>query len=376
MAGIYIHIPFCTTRCIYCDFYSDTNTEQINAFVDALCHEAEIRKDEIHEPIQTIYFGGGTPSQLDVAHLEKIFRTIYNCFNIDTNPEITIEANPDDLSINYIAALAALPFNRISIGIQSFDDNELKFLSRRHSAQAAIAAVKNCQKRGFENISIDLMYGLPRQTMKMWRKNLHNAINLNIQHISAYHLIYEEQTRIFFLLQAGKIAPLNEELSLAMFSTLIEELTKVNFTHYEISNFAKQNFISRHNSSYWKGEKYIGLGPSAHSFDGEARSCNSPSIAGYIFATQQDSLPQEKEYLSMNDKYNEYILTGLRTMWGINLRQIKNSFGNARHQFCMANAQKYIDNGLLAMDESQTLKLTRDGIFISDSIMSDLMWID
>ncbi len=348
----------------------------MDAFVNALCHEIEIRKNETDEPIQTIYFGGGTPSLLRASHIEKIFFALFDSYTINKTAEITIEANPDDLSVKYIDELATLPFNRMSIGIQSFNDNELQFLSRRHSLQDAITAVNNCQKRGFENISVDLMYGLPKQTMRTWKRSLQYAIDLQIQHISAYHLIYEEQTRIFFLLQAGKIAPLNEAMSIEMFSTLINELEKANFKHYEISNFAKPNYISQHNASYWKGEKYIGLGPSAHSFNGTTRSWNSPSISSYIKSALTHSIDNEKEILSTNDKYNEYILTGLRTMWGVNLNKLKTVFGKARYQYCMANAQKYLDKKLLEITNEDTLSLTREGLFISDGIMSDLMWVD
>lgn len=375
MAGIYIHIPFCKSRCTYCDFYTDTNESQIDAFVEAVCAEANIRKLEFSEPIHTIYFGGGTPSRLHQKHFEQIFETLHTVSSIHEHAEITLEANPDDLSPNYIRMLSQLPFNRVSIGIQSFNNDELKFLSRRHSAQQAVDAVKNCKKAGFNNISIDLMYGLPNQTLDIWKNNLRQAIGLNIQHISAYHLIYEEKTRMYSLLQAGKIHPTMEEESEAMFSELIETLTHADFIHYEISNFGKLEYFSRHNSSYWKGKKYIGLGPAAHSFNGDSRSWNVSSLSRYIKVITLGTLERDTEQLTFNQKYNEFILTGLRTTWGIDLRELKKVFGNKFYDFCMENAQKYIDRHLLKI-ENRMLKLTREGIFISDGIMSDLMWVE
>ena len=278
MAGIYIHIPFCKTRCVYCDFYKETDENQIKVFTEALCTEAALRKNEVTEPVKTVYFGGGTPSRLDNQAFGEIFETLFSHFPIEEDAEITLEANPDDLSEEYIHLLRKLPFNRISIGIQSFDDGELKFLSRRHSARQAIQAVKLCRQAGFENISIDLMYGLPGQTPGMWEKSLRQACELDVWHISAYHLIYEKQTRLYALLQKGSVRPVTDEASTEMFSMLIDTLAQNGFEHYEISNFAKSKKYSIHNTSYWKNEKYIGLGPSAHSYDGENRSWNIASL--------------------------------------------------------------------------------------------------
>ncbi|ULB33317.1 MULTISPECIES: radical SAM family heme chaperone HemW [Proteiniphilum] len=372
MAGIYLHIPFCKTRCIYCDFYSGTNESQKNAFLEALCREAEIRKAEVTEPVQTIYFGGGTPSRLDRKHFEQIFEILFGCFEVNPAAEITVEANPDDLTDEYISMLAQLPVNRISIGIQSFNNDELKFLSRRHSAEQAAESVKRCQQQGFANISIDLMYGLPGQTMKIWENNLKQAIGLNIEHISAYHLIYEERTRIYSLLKAGKIKPVDEDASTAMFALLIDMLISQGFIHYEISAFGKEGYFSQHNSSYWKGVKYLGLGPSAHSYDGDNRTRNIASLDRYIKGVSAGSPERDTEHLSLIEKYNEFIITGLRTMWGIDLEVLKCNFGNELHHYCIGNAQKFIDMKLLTA-ENHTLKLTREGIFISDGIMSDLM---
>jgi oxygen-independent coproporphyrinogen-3 oxidase len=374
VAGIYIHIPFCKTRCTYCDFYTGTNEKQMDAFVDALCTEAGIRKDEISEPVRTIYFGGGTPSRLRKEHFDKIFNTLHRHFSIEPTTEITVEANPDDLSDTYVEMLSRLPVNRLSIGIQSFDDDELKFLSRRHTAQQAIDGVKRCQQQGFGNISIDLMYGLPQQTEETWQHTLTQATSLNVPHISSYHLIYEEKTRMYRLLQAGRIKPAEEEVSTAMFAMLIDRLTAHGYIHYEISAFGKEGYFSRHNSSYWKNEKYLGLGPAAHSFDGDNRSLNVPSLIRYIKGVESGVLNRETEHLSLSEKYNEAVLTGLRTMWGLDLTELATRFGDEFYRYCLQNAQKYLRMNLLKT-EGGTLKLTRDGIFISEGIMSDLMWV-
>lgn len=375
MAGIYLHIPFCKTRCTYCDFYTGTNESQIEAFVGALCTEASLRKEEINTPVKTIYFGGGTPSRLLPAHFDKIFDSLYRIFSIDPAAEITVEANPDDLSPDYVEMLSRLPVNRLSIGIQSFNDEELTFLSRRHSAQQAIDAVKRCQQFGFRNISIDLMYGLPRQTKEIWQSNLDQAISLDIPHISSYHLIYEEKTKMYRLLQAGRIKPVEEEISTAMFEMLIDRLTSTGYRHYEISAFGKEGYFSRHNCSYWQNEPYLGLGPAAHSFDGDNRSLNIPSLLRYIKGVESGDMNREIENLSITQKYNEAVLTGLRTMWGLNLSELNIRFGDDLYRYCMQNAQKYLDNHLLKA-EGDRLILTRDGIFISDGIMSDLMWVE
>ena len=375
MAGIYLHIPFCKTRCIYCDFYTQTTEKLIDSFVDALCVEIKNRKIEITEPVSTIYFGGGTPSRLHKQHFDLIFNAISKHYTIEADAEITLEANPDDLSEAYIQMLAEQPFNRISIGIQSFNDEELKFLSRRHTAQRAVDAVNNCRKAGFNNISIDLMYGLPKQTMQIWEDNLKHACDLNIQHISAYHLIYEEKTRLYTLLKAGEISPVNEDLSTDMFQALIDTLTKNGFIHYEISNFGKEGFFSRHNSSYWFGTAYIGLGPAAHSYDGNNRSWNVASLNKYISGFKSGNPEIESEHLGTDQKYNEVVLTGLRTMWGIDLQKLKTDFGDKYYQYCLNNAQKFIESKLL-ITENGKLKLTQKGIFISDGIMSELMYIE
>lgn len=373
MAGIYIHIPFCKSRCIYCDFFTSTNESEMDSYVEALCKEIVLRKGELaNDYVKTIYFGGGTPSRLNESHFQQIFGAISENYKLSNEMEVTIEANPDDLSHTYVDMLRELPFNRISIGIQSFDDQELNFLSRRHDANEAIQAVKYCQEKGFNNISIDLMYGLPNQTLAIWKRNLQQAIDLNIQHISAYHLIYEEKTRLYSLLQAGKVNPVDDDCSLQMFETLINTLTDADFEHYEISAFAKQGFISQHNSSYWTGLKYLGFGPSAHSFDGEHRWWNVSSLPKYIAGINSLSPNIEKEDIDLTTKYNEYIITGLRTVWGIDLDVMKTNFGDELYAYFLQNAQRYFNLNYLKKEET-TITLTKKGIFISDGIMSDLM---
>ncbi|MDD2327159.1 MAG: radical SAM family heme chaperone HemW [bacterium] len=375
MAGIYLHIPFCKSRCTYCDFYMGTNESHIDAFVEALSMEATLRRGETRDPIGTIYFGGGTPSRLQRHHFERIFDTLYGHYLIEADAEITVEANPDDLTEEYVAMLASLPFNRLSIGIQSFDDKELHALSRRHTAREAIDAVKRCQQQGFHNISVDLIYGLPGQTIAVWQRNLALALALEIQHISSYHLIYEERTRMYRLLQSGRITPVPEETSTNMFAMLIDQLTVAGFIHYEISAFAKEGFFSRHNSSYWKDVPYIGLGPSAHSYDGTNRSWNVRSILRYNKGAKNGQFEREKEQLSPQERYNEFILTGLRTIWGIDLRELEKRFGKEFLDYCRRNAQPFLERGVIRQEGSK-LTLTREGIFISDGIMSDLMRVN
>lgn len=375
MAGIYIHVPYCKTRCIYCDFFTQTNISSKADYVSALCQELRLRKDYIgNESIKTIYFGGGTPSQLSKEDYILIFNTIYDTFEVESDAEITLESNPDDLSDSYINDLSSLPFNRLSIGIQSFDDKELTFLKRRHSAQRAKEAVLNSKKAGFDNISIDLMYGLPNQTMEIWAKNLQEALSLDIQHISSYHLIYEQGTKLYKLFKSGEVKAVDEDISVDMFALMIDELSKAGFTHYEISNFAKNEMYSKHNSSYWLGEKYLGLGPAAHSFDGTNRAWNIASIAQYISAINKKQPKIEVEYLDASTRYNDFILTGMRTMWGVDTAILENRFGADMKFYCIKNAQRYIDQGFVDY-KGCVLTLTRTGIFISDGIMSDLMYI-
>jgi len=376
MAGIYIHVPFCKRRCIYCDFYTRTDMSQKQAYVSAICKEIELRRDYLKgEIIKTIYFGGGTPSQLTFNDFTAIFKAIRNNFIIAEDAEITMEANPDDLNAKYLEMYQNLPFNRLSIGIQSFNDKELAFLNRRHSSEQAINAVELSKSAGFNNISIDLMYGLPNQTMDIWKQNLKEAISLDIQHISSYHLIYEEGTKLCRMFKLGEIKTVDEDISVDMFSSMIDTLSSTGFEHYEISNFARDGLYSKHNSSYWLGEKYMGLGSAAHSYNGKDRAWNIASISKYIDGITQSKPDIEKEEQGKYTRYNDFILTGMRTMWGVNLSNLEATFGTELKSYALQNVQKYIDQGFVAKDDN-TLKITRNGIFISDGIMSDMMWIE
>ncbi|MDR0612585.1 MAG: radical SAM family heme chaperone HemW [Dysgonamonadaceae bacterium] len=369
MAGIYIHIPFCKQRCVYCDFFSSTHSEMKDSYVEAVCRELEIRRNYLqNKTIETIYFGGGTPSQLNVKDFEKIFRATGAYRNAPTQ-EITLEANPDDLTSTYVDSIRPLPFNRVSVGIQSFNDKELKFLNRRHSAETAIQAVKRLQEKGFTNISIDLMYGLPGQNETGWRKTIRRAKTLSVQHISAYHLTYEEGTPLYNGLQKGLIRQVEEETSLRLIEILMDEIAETGFEHYEISNFAQAGYRSKHNASYWNGTHYLGIGASAHSYDGLSRQWNVASVPKYI----ESQTPGNFEVIDEKTAYNDFILTHLRTREGIDLEELVSLFGEEKKACCLRYAQKYIENQCLEWQDTR-LCLTRKGIFVSDGIIGDLFF--
>lgn len=375
MAGLYIHVPFCAKRCIYCDFYSNTEMKYKETYVNAIVQELNLRKEYIgQERIETIYFGGGTPSQLKFNDLNKIFNAIRQNYDLSACNEITLEANPDDLNAAYIASLGSLPFNRISMGVQSFSDDDLRFLNRRHSASEAIQAVHRCKEAGYTNLSIDLIYGLPGQTLVAWEENISKAIALDIPHLSAYHLIYEEGTALYKLKESGKITSVEEEASIAMFTMLINKLTEAGLVHYEISNFGKPGLFSKHNSSYWTGKKYLGLGPSAHSYNGENRQWNVSSLAAYLKGILEGNPDTETEHLDLYTRYNEFIITGLRTIWGINTDKLEALFGKELAAYCKQQAEPYLQNQLL-YHKDRILTLSEKGIFISDGIMSDLLFV-
>ena len=375
MAGIYIHIPFCKRRCIYCDFFSTTQSEKKADYVHALVRELEMRKDYVgNEEIETIYLGGGTPSQLSQEELEEIFTYIYKVYKVTLDAEITLEANPDDLIPEYVSMLRNLPINRISMGIQTFQEETLKLLHRRHTAQQAIEAFKRCREAGFKNISIDLMYGLPGETLETWKQDLQQAIDLHPEHISAYHLIYEEDTALWKLREEHQVEEADEDLSLTLFCTLIDELTRAGYQHYEISNFCLPGLHSRHNSSYWTGKKYLGCGPSAHSFNGVSRQWNVASLSAYIDGIRQRKPDFEVEELDLYTRYNDFVLTSIRTCWGMSLSHLRSMYGEELYRYCLRMAKPHLEQGVLEISED-ILKLTRKGIFISDGIMSDLMWV-
>lgn len=376
MAGIYIHIPFCKRRCIYCDFFSTTQSEKKSDYVQALCQELEMRKDYLgEEKIETIYMGGGTPSQLTEEELNEIFNCIYKVYHVVTDAEITLEANPDDLTPEYVSMLRRLPINRLSMGIQTFQEETLKLLHRRHTARQATEAFNRCREAGFRNISIDLMYGLPGETMEMWKSDLQQAIHMRPEHISAYHLIYEEDTLLWKLKEQHQVEETDEELSVSFFRTLIEKLTDAGYQHYEISNFCLPNMHSRHNSSYWIGKKYLGCGPSAHSYNGTSRQWNVADLDKYMQGIASGKPDYEIEDLDLYTRYNDFVITGIRTCWGISLSHLRITYGEQLHHYCLRMAKPHIEQGFLEIKED-SLKLTRKGIFISDGIMSDLLWVE
>lgn len=375
MAGIYIHVPFCKTRCIYCDFYSTTRSDLQSRYVRAVGEELRQRKDYLKgEAVETVYLGGGTPSQLTEENFRSLFASIEETHGLEAAREITLEANPDDLTEEYAAMLHSLPFNRISIGIQTFDDDMLKFLNRRHDARQAVRAVEHCRKAGFSNIGIDLIYGLPGETDGRWTHDLRQAVNLDVEHISAYHLTYEEGTRIHRMLQARRISEVDEESSLRFFGALTDTLCTAGYEHYEISNFCKPGMYSRHNTSYWKGIPYLGCGPAAHSFNAETREWNVASLNEYIRSVEAGQRSHETEYPDKATRYNEYVMTTLRTAWGTPLEEVKRLFGTEFWRHCTDTAAPYLESGRLEIDDNR-LRLTRTGIFISDGIISDLMFV-
>ena len=377
MAGIYIHVPFCQSRCAYCDFYSTTLLAHREAYVEAVCRELQHRQSELKgEPVKTLYFGGGTPSTLTIEELRVILETLENLevLGNPNNLELTLEANPDDLTEEYVQGLRTLPINRVSLGIQSFHDRTLRLVGRRHTAQEAIDAVHRLQQAGITNISIDLIYGLPGESLDDWVYSLDQAIALGVKHISAYHLTYEEGTRLWRMQEQGLVAPIDEEQSVRSFELLREKLLSAGYEHYEISNFALPGYHSRHNSSYWQGTKYIGIGPGAHSYDGSNRRWNLSSLTDYIATPHEEDVPHEVEHLTTDERYDERIITELRTAQGINLTGLKADFGERYHTHCMSCAAPYIERGQLIHTEDNHLHLTPDSILVSDAVMRDLLY--
>ena len=373
MAGIYIHIPFCIQRCSYCNFFSVVSINLVNEVINAIIKELSIRKDYLkNEPVQTIYFGGGTPSLLTIQQIEKLLNTVYTNFPVEQNAEITFEANPDDLTKNYLFDLKKVGINRLSIGIQSFDDDKLKILNRRHDATQAHEAVREAQKAGFSNISIDLIYGLPIQSLDEWGADLDKAFSLSIQHLSAYGLTFEEKTLLSKQKEKKIIEPADEELMIKMYELLLEESSKKGFDAYEISNFSLPGFYSRHNSSYWNQTAYLGVGPSAHSYNGISRQWNVAAIQKYTEGILKNSSFYEQEILSLEDRYNEYVLLGLRTKNGINIDALEQNFGTELKDFCLENIKTFIDNEK-AYRCGSFLRLNTKGKLISDTIIAQLM---
>ncbi len=373
MAGLYIHIPFCSSRCVYCGFYSTTALELRERYVDAVCKEIVLRSEgqemRGEKPqIGTIYLGGGTPSQLSIKQLERIFSACYIYNKVEDTAEITIEANPDDINLDFAKSLRDLGINRVSMGVQTFNDERLKFLHRRHQASQVPQAVETLLKAGFRNISIDLMYGFPNQTLDEWKTDIEKALELDVEHISTYCLMYEEGTALYKLLEQGKVAEIDEELERKMYYTLIERLEAAGYEHYEISNFARKGYRSRHNSSYWRGIPYIGIGAAAHSYDIKTRSWNIADINKYIAAMEQGKRLYDEEVIDADTRYNDAITVELRTKEGLDLTTLSQD----QRQYCIANAQRHLDAHLLKLQDNH-LALTKEGLFVSDMVMSDLM---
>ena len=375
MAGIYIHIPFCKQRCSYCAFYSTTLYNIREQYVDALCKELVIRKDYAgNDTIETIYFGGGTPSTLTMEQLQKICGMIYDVHSVSPAAEVTIECNPDDLTPEFLTQLRRLPFNRISMGVQSFNDAQLKRLGRRHDAEKARQAVQNAREAGYDNISIDLIFALPGSTLSDWEHDLDCAIALHPDHLSAYNLTYEEGTPMHRALERGDFAELSEEENVEQFQMLIAKLKEAGYNHYEISNFALPGRESRHNSSYWNDTTYIGCGAAAHSYNGTSRQWNIANIQEYIKGIKDSTPNFEIEELTEEERYNDTILTRLRTAKGIPLEWMKEKFNDRLNCYLQQMAEKEITLGNLKEEEGH-LSLTERGIFISDAVIREFIYI-
>lgn len=372
MAGIYIHIPFCKQKCHYCNFFSVASQKNKVAFLNVLSEEISNRKPYLDdEPISTIYLGGGTPSVLSKDELMRIFDQLRANYNVLPDAEITLEANPDDLSLNYLRELKETPINRLSIGVQSFFDEDLTYLNRIHTADQALNRVKDALNIGFGNMSIDLIYGIPTLTKEKWEANLKNFFDLNITHLSAYSLTVEPKTALHQLIKKKKLKNIQDEQSIAHFKILQKQIKEKGFEHYEISNFSKPGHYSKHNSLYWLGGNYLGLGPSAHSFNGISRQWNASSLAKYLQYGNNGELAYEKEILTKIQRFNEYVMTSLRTSWGCNLEHISNVFGADFTSKIESEIQIFIRKGQI-IQENKILFLTEEGKLFADGIAADL----
>ncbi|NRB82827.1 MAG: radical SAM family heme chaperone HemW [Winogradskyella sp.] len=371
MAGIYIHIPFCKQACHYCDFHFSTSLKKKDELIQALITELELRKEEFKSTeVETIYFGGGTPSLLTNNELQSIIDAVYFNYSVMAHPEITLEANPDDLSYNRIEALTDTPINRLSIGIQSFFETDLKLMNRAHNAQEAKACLEIAVEH-FDNISLDLIYGIPGASNQQWIKNIEMALSFGVPHISSYALTVEPKTALASFIEKGIIENVDDEQAHEQFHILKEQLEDAGFIHYELSNFGKVGYFSKNNSAYWQGKSYIGIGPSAHSFNGKQRGWNVRNNSKYIKAILNGDLPMEIEHLTKIDQYNEYIMTGLRTIWGVSLDKVEKDFGSILRDYLIEQANVFINQHLLYID-GEHLRVTKKGQFLSDGIASEL----
>ncbi|SHI98079.1 radical SAM family heme chaperone HemW [Flavobacterium haoranii] len=375
MSGIYIHIPFCKQACHYCDFHFSTSLKKKEEMVLALAKEIQMRKDELgNEVVATIYFGGGTPSILSVEEIQFLIDEVYKNFDVIKNPEVTLEANPDDLSDEQIIKLSNTQINRLSIGIQSFFEDDLKLMNRAHNAEEAKRCLETATKY-FDNITIDLIYGIPNMSNERWLQNIETALSFGIPHISSYALTVEPKTALDKFIKKGLVKQPDDEVAQEHFHILVNRLQEEGFVHYELSNFGKTDYFSKNNSAYWLGKKYIGIGPSAHSYDGINRSWNIANNTLYIKSIQENQLPSETETLTTVDRYNEYIMTGLRTIWGVSLERIEKEFGPKYLEYLNLQSQKFIQDELLFV-KNGILKTTQKGKFLSDGIASDLFLLN
>ncbi len=374
MAGIYIHIPFCKHACYYCDFHFSTNLAKKDQLILALEQELLLRMEAFKkEEIRTIYFGGGTPSVLQIAEIQYLVDAVYRNYKVIETPEITLEANPDDLSVTKIKELSDSSINRLSIGIQSFFDQDLKLMNRAHNANEAELCLSEAKKH-FDNISIDLIYGIPGMTNARWEENIAIALSYSLPHISSYALTVEPKTALKAFIEKGVIPDVDDEITQQQFYILLDILEGEGYVNYEISNFGKEGYFSKNNTAYWQGKKYMGIGPSAHSYNGIKRGWNISNNSKYIKSINQKLLPMEEETLTKTDRYNEYIMTGLRTIWGISLNKIETEFGNSYYKYLLLQSDKHIKEGLLTAD-GDMLCVTKKGKFLCDGIASDLFMI-
>lgn len=374
MSGIYIHIPFCKQACHYCDFHFSTSTKKKSQLVDMLCKELELRKEELGQTIQTIYFGGGTPSLLNSEELNLIFKTIFANYQVSKKAEITLEANPDDLSEEVLKMLDFSPVNRLSIGVQSFFEEDLKLMNRAHNSEEALRSLQ-LAKQYFDNISIDLIYGIPGQSNGQWIENLETALKLDIPHISSYALTIEPKTALEKFIEKGKVKPVDDEQYREQFDILVNTLTGNGFEHYEFSNYGKPGYHSQNNMAYWLGKSYLGIGPSAHSYDGAFRKWNISNNTLYIDAIEAGKLPQQMEKLSKTDSYNEFVMTRLRTKFGVSTEDIQEKFGEKYRNHFLKETGKFVKDDLMESTKN-TYHITSKGKFLSDGIAADLFFIE
>ena len=372
MPGIYLHIPFCKQACHYCDFHFSTSMAKKERMVLALADEIKMRRNG--ETVETIYFGGGTPSVLSDTEISFLFKTVYDNFDVAENPEITLEANPDDLPETRFQLLKECGINRLSIGIQSFFDDDLRLMNRAHDAGQSLRAI-NAAVQVFDNISIDLIYGIPAMSNERWKSNIEIALASGVPHISSYALTVEPRTALHKMVADGRVKTPSEDSAAEQFEILSQTLVENGFIHYELSNFAKPGYFSRNNSAYWLGKKYIGVGPSAHSYDGIARSWNIANNSLYLKGIESGNRNFESETLSLADRYNESVMTGLRTIWGIPLSRMEAEFGTGMRQYLEKRAQRFIADGLLEISD-EILRTTQRGKFLSDGISSDLFLVN